>query len=182
MNCEKCKTRLPYGAAYCGICGEKAPEGAYEDEYNDTIWSKIDSAKDRYDYFFLKKITGSMIFKILSMAVVLAYFLFTMYGNFMGIRLNESENYEIQYNKTAEEYYIYPKNELSNLDLYVPIGTDGITFTEVNGDNNDVKNYTLEEYREKGYLVVAGENECIYIETTRKGKITDRIKLVAIGR
>lgn len=182
MNCTKCDNNLPYGAKYCNECGEKVPQGAFDAEYNDTIWSKIDKLKDEYDDFFLKKITGSIVFKILTMAVVLVYFLVTLYGNFMGIRLKESDAYAIQYNKKAEEYYICPKNKSSNLELYVPFGTESIVFTGVSGDSKDTQKYTLEQYEEKGYSITAGEYDSVYIETFRKDKIIDRVKFVVVAR
>ena len=178
MNCEKCRADLPYGAKYCGECGEKIPKGAYDAEYNDTVWAKIDNAKDKYDKFFLKKITGNIVFKIVSMVLVLVYFFFTLYGNFMGIRLKENESYDIKYNKTSEEYYVYPKTEASNLELYVPLGTDKIIFTAIDGEQKIAKKYTVDEYKENGYSIAAEQYDCIYVESMRNGKATDRVKLI----
>ena len=181
MNCQKCESYLAYGAKYCNCCGEKVPKGAYEEEYKDTIWSKIDGIKDDYDSFFLKKITDSLAFKIISMAVVLGYLFFTLYGNFMGIRLEANEDYTIEYNKQAEEYYIKPQQQRAQLQLYVPVGTEKLVFTEAVAEEKNVKEYTLEQYSQEGYSVSAGEHEHILIDAVRKEKVIDTIKIIVVS-
>lgn len=182
MKCEKCQSDLSYGAKYCNDCGEKVPEGVYDEEYNKTIWAKFDWAKDKYDSFFLKKITGSIIFKIITLVVILIYFFFTMYGNFMGIRFEDSEAYKIQYNKKADEYYILPYEDEANLDLYVPLGTDDVVFKAFQGGmEKDTKKYTTDEYIKKGYTIRSGEYDYIIIDAVRNGKSADKVKVIVTG-
>lgn len=182
MNCEKCNSALPYGARYCNTCGEKVPDGAYDAEYKRTVWAKLDRMKDEYDSFFLKKITGSIVFKVISLIVVLGYFFFTMYGNLMGIRLKDNEAYTIQYNKQADEYYISPRQSQAQLELYVPIGTDSVVFTAFDGGKEtDTKKYTTEQYRKEGYTVNEGEYDYILIDAVRKDKSADKIKIIVVN-
>ena len=181
MNCERCNSPLSYGSKYCNTCGEKVPSGTYDAEYKETIWAKFDTAKDKYDTLFLKKITGSILFKILSLAAVLAYFFFTMYGNLMGIRLKDSDAYSIQYNKEKDEYYISAKQTEAQLDMYVPLGTDNVVFSAFDGDEKkETKKYTTEQYRNKGYTVNEGEYDYILVEALRKGKTADKIKIIVV--
>lgn len=182
MICEKCKSELSYGTKYCGNCGEKVPKDAYKEEYEDTIWAKIDKIKDEYDTLLLKKITGNVYFKALWLIIVLVYFFFTMYGNLNGIRLMDSEAYRIQYYEKADEYYIRPTDEISQLELIAPIGTEKIIFTAfTDGEESDKKEFTTDEYKEKGYTVVSNEYDYIYIDAQRRGKSADKVKVIVKG-
>ena len=182
MLCEKCNNKLPYGARYCESCGQKISKGVYEADYNKTLWAKFDKLKDWYDRLFLKNITGSLPFKIISLAVVIVYFFFTMYGNLMGIRLNENPEYTIEYNKQADEYYVCPENDIAQLDLFVPIGTDNVVFTAVSDDETaDVSEYTTEEYKNNGYTVSPGQYDFIRIDAKRGEKIADSVKIIVVS-
>ena len=113
---------------------------------------------------------------------ILTYFFFTMYGNLNGIRLKDSESYRIQYYEKADEYYIRPTDEISQLELIAPIGTDSIVFTAfADGSECDKKEFTPEEYREQGYTVTSGEYDYIYIDAQRNSKSADRIKVIVKG-
>lgn len=182
MICEKCKSELSYGTKYCGNCGEKVPKDAYKEEYEDTIWAKIDKIKDEYDTLLLKKITGNVYFKAIWLIIVLVYFFFTMYGNLNGIRLMDSEAYRIQYYEKADEYYIRPTDKISQLELIAPIGTEKIIFTAfTDGEESDKKEFTTDEYKEKGYTVVSNEYDYIYIDAQRRGKSADKVKVIVKG-
>lgn len=179
MICEKCKSELSYGEKFCGVCGEKIDTKIYQEEYDKTIWAKFDMVKDKYDTFFLKKLTGNIIFKIVWLVLVLGYLFFTMYGNLNGIRLKESESYNIQYYEKGDEYYIRPNSANSLLDLFVPIGTDTIVFTAYkDGAESDKKEFTTDEYRERGYTITAGEYKYINIDAKRNDKIADSVKVI----
>ena len=179
MKCEKCTGSLSYGDKYCTHCGDKISEEVYQAEYEGTIWAKFDKAKDRYDTFFLKKITGSTVFKTIWMIIVLGFFFFTMYGNLNGIRLKDSQHYKIQYFKSEDAYCIKPVNEEANLQQYAPIGTDSIVFTAVkDGVECDKKEFTPKQYQEQGYAITAGEYESISVDAVRNGKTVDKIKIM----
>lgn len=180
--CEKCKTPFPYGAKYCVNCGEKIPKEAHEEEYKDTIWAKFDKVKDEYDKFFLKKITGNIVFKTVVMLAVVGYFFFTLYGNFMGVRLEKSEAYTIQYNEQADEYYIHMKNDVSKLELYIPIGTEKIVFQEVKNEIENTTEYSPDEYEAKGYSISADKHDYILVDAVRKDKTIDSVKVVVMGK
>lgn len=181
MNCEKCEAPLPYGTKYCNTCGEKVPKGAYDNEYNQTIWAKIDKVKDEYDTFMLKKLTGNIVFKIVVLVAVLVYFFFTMYGNLNGIRLKENSAYTITYNTKLDEYYIYPNGAKADLEMYAPIGTDKLVFTAMTDGKVAKKDtFTIKQYEKKGYAVKEGEYEYITIKAMRNGKKADDIKVIVV--
>ncbi len=179
MICEKCKTQLSYGTKFCQGCGEKIPKDAYSDEYSDTIWAKFDKIKDRYDTFFLKKLTGNIYFKIVWLILVLCYFFFSMYGNLTGIRFKDSDDYKVQYYEANDEYYIRPYKENSSLELFVPIGTQTIVFTAFSdGEAADQKEFTKQEYKENGYTVTSNKYDYINIDAVKDGKTKDSVKII----
>lgn len=179
MICEKCKNELSYGSKYCVSCGEKIPSDAYREEYEKTIWAKLDKIKDKYDTIFLKKLTGNIFFKIFWLVAVLGYFFFTMYGNLNGIRLKDSEAYKIQYYEKGDEYYIRPTEEISQLELFLPVACERVIFTAyADGEECDKKEFTTEEYKAEGYTVVADEYDYIYIDAQRNGQSADKVKVI----
>lgn len=181
MNCEKCQASLPYGTKYCNTCGEKVPKGAYDAEYNDTVWAKLDKVKDEYDSLMFKKITGNIVFKIAALAAVLGYFFFTMYGHLSGIRLKENIDYTISYNTELDEYYISPKSDRANLEMYAPIGTDKLVFTAMAGGKKaDEKKFTPAQYEKKGYEIAEGEYDYIVVKAMRNGKKADSVKILVV--
>ena len=183
MLCNNCSAKLSYGEKYCNKCGEEISKEVYEEEYNDSVWAKLDKAQEVYDTLFLKKITGSIIFKVISLAVVLSYFFFTMNGNLTGIRLKENTEYKIEYNKQYDEYYISLNQDNANLEIFVPFGTDEIVFKAVNSDEkSDVTQYSVEEYKNNGYEIRENSYEYITIETVRKEKKTDIVKIIVVSK
>lgn len=179
MTCTKCNSELSYGTKYCEVCGEKIDTKIYEEEYNKTIWAKFDNLKDKYDTFFLKKITGNIVFKIVWLVLVLVYFFFTMYGTLNGIRLKESDSYIIQYYEKGDEYFIRPNVANTNLEMYVPIGTETITFAAYkDGAEAQKTEFTTDEYQEQGYSITAGEYEYINIEAKKGDKVKDTVKVI----
>ena len=180
--CEKCKTPFPYGAKYCVNCGEKIPKEAHEEEYKDTIWAKFDKAKDEYDKFFFFFLTGNIVFKAIVMIALVGYFFFTLYGNFMGVRLEKSEAYTIRYSEQADEYYINMKNDVSRLELYIPIGTDKIVFKDVKNEEENITEYTPDEYAARGYSISADKHDYIMVDAMRNDKAIDSIKVVVKGK
>ena len=183
MLCNNCSAKLSYGEKYCNKCGEAISKEVYEEEYNDSVWAKLDKAQDVYDSLFLKKVTGSFVFKVISLVVVLGYFFFTMYGNLTGIRLKENTEYEIEYNKQYDEYYINLNTDNANLEMFVPFGTDKIVFKAVNfDDKSDITQYSVEEYKKNGYEIRENSYEYIIIETVKEEKITDTVKFIVVSK
>ncbi|MBQ7040302.1 MAG: hypothetical protein IJN39_07010, partial [Clostridia bacterium] len=88
----------------------------------------------------------------------------------------------IEYNKQADEYYVCPENDIAQLDLFVPIGTDNVVFTAVSDDETaDVSEYTTEEYKNNGYTVSPGQYDFIRIDAKRGEKIADSVKIIVVS-
>ena len=159
MKCLKCESPLTYGDKFCNICGEKIEKRVYEEDYKKTIWGKIDKFTDWYDTLLFKKITDSIIFKIVILVL-------------------EIENYTAEYNKKSDEYYIYTNDEEVILNVYVPGYTENVKVKEFL--ENDIKNereITSVQGSSGLIAVKKGDFDYIIIDTLRNEKVTDSVKL-----
>ena len=117
MKCHKCKSENILKANYCQKCGEKFTDKEKDEAYNKTIYGKIDSLIKIKDIATLNVITGNIIFKILSLLIVLGiglYFLLTMGIN---TKILNSKDYEIFYNKESSEYYLIVDDNKNSIEL-----------------------------------------------------------------
>ncbi len=117
MKCHKCKNENVLKANYCQQCGEKFTDKEKKEAYNKTIFGKIDFLKKIGDIATLNAITGNIIFKIVSLLIVLIiglYFLFTMGIN---TKILNSKDYQIFYNKESKEYYLLVDDNKDSIEL-----------------------------------------------------------------
>ena len=178
MKCTKCESQLAYGDKYCNTCGEKIPLSSYGDDYKKTLWGKIDKVNDWYDTLLLKKITDSIIFKILLLVLILSWGLFDAYTDYTNIKLLESESYTIEYNKKLDEYYIYTPEEEVRLNLYIPGYTDSIGVKEYIGDEITNEKEMSSEKGKSSTVVVKKEGfDYVVIESVKESKVTDSVKI-----
>lgn len=178
MKCLKCESPLTYGDKFCNICGEKIEKRVYEEDYKKTIWGKIDKLTDWYDTLLFKKITDSIIFKIVILVLILLWGVFDVYTDLADIRILESENYTAEYNKKSDEYYIYTNDEEVILNVYVPGYTENVKVKEFL--ENDIKNereITSVQGNSGLITVKKGDFDYIIIDTLRNEKVTDSVKL-----
>ena len=129
MKCHKCKNENVLKANYCQNCGEKFTEKEKEEAYRKTIFGKIDSIKKIKDMATLNAITSNIVFKIVSLLVVLGiglYFLFTIGIN---TKILNSKYYQIFFNKESNEYYLIVDDNKDSieLNLYRPNRTKEMT-------------------------------------------------------
>lgn len=183
MTCEKCNSPLNYGESYCNTCGEKASKSIYEDRYNHSLWGKLDKAKDVYDTLFLKKITDSIICKIIVLLALLAFVVFKILTNSFSISFAESGNYTVQYNKELDEYYILTKEDEVYLNLNIPKLTDRIKLSEFTGESpSDEKAISTEQFVKEGVCVKKGSFDYLLIEAVSKDKSLDTVKVLVADR
>lgn len=122
MKCSKCDFENIIKASYCNKCGAEFTEDEKKKAYGKTIYGKIEKMEKIKSIVTLEKITGNIVFKILSLLIVLGigiYFLLTMGIN---TKLLNSKEYEIFYNQEANEYYLLADDNHSYVDvsLYRP--------------------------------------------------------------
>jgi hypothetical protein len=152
-------------------------------EYESTVWAKLDKVKDGYDTLAFKKITENIVFKIIVLALILGYFFFTLYGNLSGIRIKDSDSYKVHYHKKTDTYYVVPGKNATQLELFVPLGTESILFSpNLNGKVLDKERFTTEQYEEKGYRIKADEYDFIKIDALKNGESTDNVKIYVVSK
>lgn len=183
MTCEKCNSPLNYGESYCNTCGEKASKSIYEDRYNHSLWGKLDKAKDVYDTLFLKKITDSIICKIIVLLALLAFVVFKILTNSFSISFAESKDYTVQYNKVRDEYYILTKKDEVYLNLNIPKMTESVKLAEYTDETQTGEKIILtEQFIKDGISVKKGAFDYLLIEAVSKDKSLDNVKVLVGDR
>ncbi len=178
MKCNKCESPLTYGDKFCNVCGEKITKDVYNEDYKKTIWGKIDKFTDWYDTLFLKKITDSIIFKIVLLALILLCGVFDVYTDLADIRILESENYTAEYNKKLDEYYVYTDDEEVILNVYIPGYTEKVKIKEFQEDVIKNEREITSVQGNSGLIAVKkGEFDYILIDAVKDEKTTDSVKL-----
>ena len=137
MKCHKCKTTNIVKANYCNKCGEKFTDKEREDAYNKTIYGKLEKIEKIKDIATLDIITGNIVFKIISLVIVLGvglYFWFTM-G--MNTKILNSADYKIFYNKSNDQYYLLVDDSYDSVDvsMYRPNRVKKMMIYHYNIDN-----------------------------------------------
>lgn len=143
MHCPKCLKYVPYGAKYCQSCGEAIPTDERSNAYKKTIWGKLQRIEDWYKTLALKKITDSVIFKVLILLIILGIGLFNVYRNGTQLKIMDSDMYNVQYNTALEEYYILTDADEVVLNLYIPKKTEGLLLTGYDESGNVLEKRTL---------------------------------------
>lgn len=181
MKCEKCSSDLHYGDKYCNICGEEIEKSAYDEDYNKTIWGIIDKGTDWYDKIFLKKITGSWIFKIFLLLLVIGWGFLDAYTDYTSIKILESDHYSVEYNKRLDEFYVRTSEDSVDLNLYIPGHTDKIIFREyTNNEITSLKAMTYEEYKSQKLTVKKDAFDYMTVDSLKEDKLSDKIKIYVI--
>ncbi len=177
MKCHKCNSENVLKANYCQKCGEKFTDEDKEKAYNKTIFGKIDALIKIKDIATLNAITGSIVFKIVSLLIVLGiglYFLFTMGIN---TKILNSKDYRIFYNKESSEYYLLvdDNKESIQLNLYRPNRTKEMTIYTYDLDDKE-KTKTIVSKDDKVILNTYQDDYHI-IESKYSNKKQDDLKI-----
>jgi len=136
MKCSKCKTKNITKANYCKKCGNKFTKKEQEKAKRKTLIGKVEFLEDLYSKCTLKIITGHIVFKICSILIILGIGISIWINKGLDLKLLNSEDYEILYNKTEKEYYLITTNEKVLLNLYVPNRTKEIKISHYDSNAN----------------------------------------------
>ena len=177
MKCHKCKNENITKANFCQKCGEKFTEKEKEIAYDKTIYGKIDKMKKIKDIATLDIITGNIVFKIVSLLVVLGiglYFLFTMGIN---TKILNSKEYKIFYNKTLDEYYLIVDDDKESVvaNFYRPNRVKEMNAYHYNLDNEELEKKTID--KENTISLNTSENDYYLIESEYSNKKKDNLKV-----
>lgn len=185
MKCIKCLTKNINEANYCKNCGYKFDDREREAAKRWTpVWilEKIEKfikiIKGEFD--FLSFITDTLVYKIISILVVLAIGIGMCLSDGRELKIKESPNYDIQYSDEEKEYYLFIKEKETTLDLYVPGNVEKITLKHL-----DYKDKLIEEQSITGTddITVKVNDEDYYILSAHQGEKDIEFKvLVFLGR
>ena len=167
MICRECKTKNRIKANFCSHCGHPFTDAERDAAYAKTIYGRFEKLEDLWKTVSLDKITGNNIVKILSLVAVLVLGGYSVLKNGTQFRPLEHESYEIQYNKSVNEYYLI--SELDNFDvsLYLPRQTEEIAVHQLNEMNElmETQTYMIEEA-----ITLVNQSEVLY-QIEAQGKI-----------
>lgn len=167
MKCKNCKTENIMKADYCKACGYQFTEKEKKRAYNRTVFGIIDNVLNLKSYITFDFITGNRWFKAASLLFLILYSVLVLKLNGSQIRILDSRDYDVEYNKTTKEYFLVTDEKQIGLNLYVPEKTDKVNLITV--DSNDKlineKEYSIDEnimllYNDKEhYIIQSGRQE-----------------------
>ena len=177
MKCHKCKFDNIVKASYCHNCGEKITENERQKAYNKTIYGKIEKIENIKNIATLDVITGNIIFKALSLIVVLGigiYFLLTMGWN---TKILNSNDYKLFYNKNSDEYYVIVDDNIDSVDLsiYRPNRLKIMTIYHYDTDNNELDSKEIK--KDDKIELTTYSNDYYVIESKYSNKKEDKLKV-----
>ncbi len=157
MKCSKCSFENVLKASYCSKCGEKFSDEERKKAYKKTIYGKIETFENLKAIVTLEKFTGHIVFKIISLLIVLIVGLYFLFSMGINTKLLASKDYELFYNKNLDEYYLLVDDATSkvNVSLYRP---------------NRVQKMTVNHYDISGNLLdekVIEKNEIVNLDTLK---------------
>lgn len=170
MKCPDCKTKNINDANYCINCCHKFTESELKLSRSKSLvglFDKIDKINKVKDYATLKVITGSLAFKILTIVVILLVGAYSIFNKGNNLRIEESKQYQIEYNQKLDEYYLIVKDKETNLNLYIPNKTEKIILKVYDSNNNVISkkeikrntNIKLETKNNEEYYIIESSND-----------------------
>ena len=153
MKCSKCGYENLLKANYCYKCGNQFTQQEKDAAKEKALIGKIEKAEEAKgkfdkikDILTLSFITDNVFVRL---ALIIAPFIISLVlgggsgGNQMKIR--DSNEYDVYYNTSTQEYFVEMDSGSVNLQLYVPQETESINiyFAESSGYNYQVGNYSV---------------------------------------
>lgn len=162
MICKKCKEDNIIHAKYCRNCGKEFSEEERKEAYDKTIYGKLDFIKKMKEHIDLSFITGNRYFRIAVLAVIIVYIIFSG-GKSKDFTIENSNQYEVQYNEKLDEYYLLSDESTVNLNLYLPEEPNSIEIVAFDTENQEInrrifqmdETMTIETNPQQYYVVTA---------------------------
>ena len=168
MKCKNCKTENILKADYCKACGSPFTQEEKDKAYNRTLFGIIDKIGDLKSYITLDFITGNRWFKIVSLIGLILYSFLVLKINGNQLRILDSRDYDIEYNKTTKEYYLITDEKQIGLELYIPEKAENIQVVTV--DSND-KVVNTASYKTTDQVTITYSTDKHYIVQTDKQQL-----------
>ena len=168
MKCKNCKTENILKADYCKGCGHQFTEKEKKKAYSRTVFGLIDNILNLKSYITFDFITGNKWFKAASLLVLVLYSILVLKINGNQMRILDSRDYDVEYNKTTKEYYLVTDENQISLELYIPEKTDKITLVTVDKEDNMVNKA---EYNTDQQLTLSYNKNYHYIVQNNKQQL-----------
>ena len=176
MKCIKCGTKNIHNANFCKKCAYEFSLAEQKAAEKWTIIGMVKRIEDFKDKISFSWIFDSLIFKIVSVLVVLFIGLSFVFNNGSDFKLLESGNYSIKYNEELKEYYLFSNTNKVDLSMYVPREID-----KFNVKLYDDKDFVLSDvdYKVDDNIVLYSNDNLSYyvLEAKYNDKDSDILKL-----
>ncbi len=171
MKCIDCKTKNINDANYCTNCCHQFSEKEKQKAHNKTFIGLIENVEKAYNICSFKVITSHILFKIISIVIILGVGIYTVISSGNELRIEQSNNYEISYNQKDNEYYLKVNKPETSLNLYFPNKLNEIVIKHWSKDNqlleeskyNKEDNIEMNTNTNEDYYTI----EAIYSKTNR---------------
>ncbi len=125
MSC--CSTENNYNANYCKACGAAFSQKQKEEALKKTWIGKLNQIEDFIKWINLDKITGHPITKGAVLLVLLGTCVFNLFFKSDEFIIQETHEYQVQYNIEENEYYLFTNLSQINLQLKIKENAETIT-------------------------------------------------------
>ena len=167
MICKKCNKENLLKANYCQHCGNRFTQQDKDDAYNGTIFGKFEKLEGYAAYFKpLEIITGSRVFRIATIAVLLLYSVFVSMSGGDNLRMVDGKDYDVMFNTENRAYYVVSEEYYVDAEVYLPRDTLGVTVSTIDmyGQTVDVSFYEPKD----SIVLEAGNGNHYLIEAAGK--------------
>ncbi len=168
MKCKNCKTENILKADYCKGCGHQFTEKEKKKAYNRTIFGIIDNIGKVKSYITFDFITGNRWFKVASLMVLILYSFLVLKINGNQMRVLDSRDYDVEYNKTTKEYYLITDENQIGLELYIPEKAETVNLITVDNNDNPISSI---EYPTDQQVMLTYNNNYHYIVQSNKQQL-----------
>ncbi len=183
MKCTKCGKENSYRCKCCVGCGTPFSEEEREEGYSKTFWGKVEKLQDLYDILTLSKFLDSRLVRILTLVVIVGFGVFNLLRGGSHLRVEESENYSVEYNQELNASYLLTELDKLPVSLYLPHETEKIVVRSLDEQNQQLEervyspedSILLEAGEADHYLIEADytksgtESQLLYLFLTQKG-------------
>ena len=164
-------------------CGTPFSEEEREEGYSKTFWGKVEKLQDLYDTLTLSKFLDSRLVRILTLVVIVGFGVFNLLRGGSHLRVEESENYSVEYNQELNATYLLTELDKLPVSLYLPHETEKIVVRSLDEQNQQLEervyspedSILLEAGEADHYLIEADytksgtESQLLYLFLTQKG-------------
>ncbi|MBE6146864.1 MAG: zinc ribbon domain-containing protein [Firmicutes bacterium] len=176
MECIKCQTKNINKANFCKKCGYHFSKAEQDSAKKGTFVWVLEKVNDLKSILDLSFITENIIFRILTIILILGIGIYSWITNGINIKLLENPNYKIQYNTKLDEYYLLVDSNKTTLDLYIPNRTNQLVIKHLDENNQLLfeKDYQIEE---KIVLESTSSNDYYLLEAKYQNNKQEKIKI-----